>query len=227
MADRDSGRASADAFRVVDDPGQARLLSDPEALRFFEPFLGRERRVAEAARELGVRIDTLLYRVGRFLDAGLLRMVREERRAGRAVRVYRSSADAYFVPFAVTPYVDLKERLQHEMRPLLDRAGERLARLLTRHGTEGRRIYRGRDGQVWRDAASAPGRRPDPDDPDMPPAEWMSGTYRLREEDARDVLRRLRALWRELEERQLPAGEGERFLTMFLLVPDARDEGSG
>lgn len=219
MTDAHSGSPPASAFRVVDDPLQAKLLSDPETLRFFDPFLARERRVAPVARELGERIDTVLYRVRRLRAAGLLRVVREEARAGRPVKVYRSSADAYFVPFAATPYAELRERLAEEAHPQWERAAAGLARLLVRHDSEGRRIYRADDGRVWRDAAAAPGRRLDPDDPRLPAAEWLMDDLRLGRADAREMLHRLRELWREMRGRQPPPGEGEVYQTMFLLLP--------
>lgn len=219
MAEDHYGSPPPAAFRVVDDAAQARLLSDPEALRTFEPFLARERAVAEVARELGARVDTVLYRVRRLREAGLLRVVREEPRAGRPIKVYRSSADAYFVPFAATPFAELRERLLEQARPMTERAATGLARLLRRYEAEGQRIYRGPDGEVWHDAAAAPDRRLDAADPAVAAAEWMSSTVRLREADARELLGRMRALWTEMAERACPEGEGDRYDTMFLLVP--------
>lgn len=100
------------------DPTQARLLTDPRSKAFFKPFLVRERSVTEAARLLGCPLNTMLYRVGTLVRAGLLRVVREERRAGRAVKVYRSVHDAYFVPFALTLYATLEERLEVQAAPI-------------------------------------------------------------------------------------------------------------
>ena len=81
----------------------ARLLSDLEAVRRLEPFMKRERTLSEAAEELGVKLPALLYHVKKFVDLGLLVVVREVSRKGRAVKVYRATADTFFVPFQLTP----------------------------------------------------------------------------------------------------------------------------
>ena len=84
--------ASTDALTVdvltIEDPAAAAALTNPRTLRQLEPFLNRERTVLEAARESGVKPNTILSRVKRFVNLGLLVVVREEARAGRAVKVW-------------------------------------------------------------------------------------------------------------------------------------------
>ena len=220
MAGPDSASPRPEAFHVVEDPQQARLLSDPRTVRYFEPFLARERTVSQAADEVGVSLDTMLYRVRRLLAAGLLGVVREHPRPGRAIKVYRSTADAYFVPFHATPYADLAERLREELRPFLDESTDMLARLLGRLGVEGRRLFRTADGEVWQDASDTTARRFDPDATDLPPVEWTSGRVRLREEDAREMLHELRTLWTRMHERQVTTEEGDVYRAMIMLVPE-------
>lgn len=87
----------------MSDQTQARFLTDPAKKRFLLPFLARERRIAEAAADVGCSINRMLYQVRTLVDCGLVRVLREEPRAGRAIRVYRSVHDAYFIPFAATP----------------------------------------------------------------------------------------------------------------------------
>lgn len=99
---------------VVSDQTQARFLTDPAKKRFFLPFLGRERRIAE----VGCSTNRMLYQVRTLLGCGLLQVLREEPRAGRAVRVYRSIHDAYFVPFAATPYDTLEHRITVQGDPI-------------------------------------------------------------------------------------------------------------
>lgn len=90
----------------------ARLLTDTAQLRLLEPFFKREVVLSEVAAELGVNLNTLLYRVNRFIALGLLRVVREEPRRGKAVKVYRASAESFFVPFDITPSASLEQILQ-------------------------------------------------------------------------------------------------------------------
>ena len=78
-------------------------MSDLEAVRRLEPFMKRERTLSEAAGELGVKLPSLLYHVGKFIELGLLEVTREQKRGGRAVKVYRATAEAFFVPFQLTP----------------------------------------------------------------------------------------------------------------------------
>ena len=86
----------------VTHPEAARLLTDMTGLRYLEPFFRQPRTVGEAAAMLEVKPNSLLYRVRRFVELGLLTVASEEPRAGRAVKRYRTAADAFFVPFAAT-----------------------------------------------------------------------------------------------------------------------------
>ncbi|MFC4637365.1 winged helix-turn-helix domain-containing protein [Deinococcus hohokamensis] len=94
--------AQAPVWQRLDDPAAARVLADAYTRQFFEPFIWRERRVTDVARELGVSKTAVLYRVRQFLRLGLLEVTRTEPRAGRAIRHYRASSQGYFVPFTAT-----------------------------------------------------------------------------------------------------------------------------
>lgn len=155
MAEQDSGRPPPEAFHTVSEPEQARLLSDPQSFRFFEPFIARERSVKVAAEEVGCTLDVMLYRVKTLLAAGLLRVARLEKRAGRPIKHYRSVHDAYFIPFEVTPYAGLEERLAAHYRKRQALAVPVLAKALLERGNEGRRIFRRLDnGDVWQESAA-------------------------------------------------------------------------
>ena len=97
----------ADSSSVLTDPKAARVILGAER-RLLEPFMGRERSVSAAARELGVAVDALSYRVRRFVKLGLLTLVCEEPRGGRAIKVYRGEA-RYQLPLAALPTADLRE----------------------------------------------------------------------------------------------------------------------
>jgi hypothetical protein len=85
---------------TVEQPQARRILLDPQELHFFEPFLARESTVTEAAALLNCNANSLLARVRRFLACDLLEVARTVPRAGRAVQVYRSTADLFFVPLS-------------------------------------------------------------------------------------------------------------------------------
>jgi predicted ArsR family transcriptional regulator len=87
----------------------ARLIVDDGAQRFLRPFLSRECTAKAAADKLGVSLSLMSYWLKRFQAAGLLEVVRLEPRSGRAVRVYRSTADVFIAPFESLPSATLME----------------------------------------------------------------------------------------------------------------------
>jgi hypothetical protein len=89
-------------WQRLDDPAAARVLADAYTRQFFEPFIWRERRISDVARELGVSTNAMLYRARQFVRLGLLEVTRTEARAGRAVQLYRATSRRYFVPFSAT-----------------------------------------------------------------------------------------------------------------------------
>jgi hypothetical protein len=165
MVERDSGRdpdTTAAArmrgrFRppagvescTVTDPEQARILTSPASVQLFLPFLARERTVNEVAKETGRELNAVLYRVRTYLSAGLLEVVREIKRPGRAVKVYRSVHDAYYVPYEVTPFATLEERMIEQTLPAIEERVRAQARALLRSGRWGQSLYRDETGEVW------------------------------------------------------------------------------
>jgi hypothetical protein len=150
MKERESPRTdSALRTLTIRDPAVAELLIDPERLRHLAPFLGRERSVSEAARESGARPNTALRRVQRLLDLGLLEVARELPRGGRPVKLYRSVAEIFFVPFDATSADTLETALAERdaywegllRRHVVSARSEQL-------GSWGTRIYRDQRGRL-------------------------------------------------------------------------------
>lgn len=135
--------AGAGTFRVITEPKAAKILTNPVALRFLTPFLGREVTIQEAAEEAGASPNTTYKRAMRFLELGLITVAREQPRAGRAVKLYRTVADVLFVPFENTPSVSLeaalKEREEYWANLLRANVVHARSEVL---GTWGTRIYR-------------------------------------------------------------------------------------
>ena len=137
------------SFFTVTDTEQARLLTEPTSKGFFKPFLARERSASEAASIMQCSLNTMLYRVKTLLRAGLLEIIREEPRKGRAVKIYRSVHDAYFVPFRVTPYATLEERLEVQAEPIFAGLIQSYAAALKQDNRYGHFIFIGENGGVW------------------------------------------------------------------------------
>mgnify|MGYP001770959269 CR=1 FL=1 len=93
--------------QVVSNVAAARTVIWREERRFLEPFVGRERATSKAAAELGVDVESMVYRVRRLVALGLLRHTRSEARKGRAIKYYRA-AGRIVVPFTVMPYEDVE-----------------------------------------------------------------------------------------------------------------------
>ena len=83
---------------TVTTPEAAQILLEPKHARFVAPFLGRERLVAEVAREIGAPLSTTFRHVIRYCEVGILEVTREQTRKGRALKLYRTVADAFFIP---------------------------------------------------------------------------------------------------------------------------------
>lgn len=142
----EAGPAAAGARTlIITDPDAADVLTRPTTLHQLAPFLGRALSVTQAARETGAKPNTTLRRVQRFLKLGLLEVAAEAPRAGRATKLYRASAEVFFVPFEVTHAESLEAALAER-----DAYWERLLR---RNVVRGRREALGNWGtRFYRDA---------------------------------------------------------------------------
>jgi hypothetical protein len=96
---------------VVADARWARWLLDARTRRQLEPFFGRARTIGEVAALQREKPNTVLRRVTKFVDAGLLQVVAERSRRGRPVRLYETVAETFFVPFEATSADTLEEAL--------------------------------------------------------------------------------------------------------------------
>jgi hypothetical protein len=187
---------SAARIRVVRDAAAARWLVRPSGLRLLEPFFGAPRSVAEVARATGDKPNTVLRRVQRLQALDLVEAAGTRPRAGRTVRLYRTTADVFFVPFEATGADDLEGALA-------ERDGY-WERLLRRHvvrarreamGTWGTRIYRDGRGRVQVQTAVSPDANATMLDDAMPAAlsAWRDQVW-LDHRDAKALQRDLFAL---------------------------------
>lgn len=84
----------------------ARLLLRPEERRFLEPFVGRELSATQAAREIGVTVEKMAYRVRALLAKDLLEVTREIARKGRPITMYRAAQELR-APLKLLPEADV------------------------------------------------------------------------------------------------------------------------
>ena len=162
---------STEPPRIITSPDAAAFLIRRAGRRYMWPFLGCESTVAQAARELNIAPNSMLYRVRRMLELNLLEVVREEARAGRAVRVYRAVADRIFIPYAASPAVDLLEVLRENRGAFEDALQRAIARVMRDvHGDHGWGLlmYREGDGTYEYDAIAPGAEAWNPLGPDEP-----------------------------------------------------------
>ncbi|PYE53193.1 hypothetical protein DES52_110177 [Deinococcus yavapaiensis KR-236] len=185
---------------VVKDANAARVLADPDARRFLEPFLGRERSARDAAHDLGENLDRVLARVRRFLRVGLLCITRQEPRAGRAVKFYRTVADGFFIPYGATEFESFEswfvaEFARREESLALSVSKEALAWGASRgHHTVGKRVFRRADGSLGADFAFGPQDELDLLHPAAPAIAYTFAFTDLDHESAKDLQRELLTL---------------------------------
>ena len=142
---------------VVQDRRAADVLTNPHTLRQLEPFLGRDCTVSQAAEETGEKPNTVLSRVKRFLDLGLLKISGEKPRGGRAVKLYRSAADLFFIPYEATSAETLEAAMAERdayWEALLRRGVVRARAQAV--GAWGTRVYRDARGRLQVQAALNP-----------------------------------------------------------------------
>lgn len=146
---------------TVTDPRQAELMIHLEFVPIMDALTGAESSVGALAKALGWPLDATHYRVKKLWQAGLLQVVREEKRAGRPVRIYRAVADAFFLPYSAFTSATLEEKfLRHELsvaRALVRSYVRLLHDSYPQPGSLGPYIYRDQHGKVTEDLATGPG----------------------------------------------------------------------
>ena len=201
----------------VENPEAAAVLTTPRTLRQLEPFLAREATVKEVAQETGEKPNTVLSRVRRFLGLGLLEVVREAPRQGRALKIYRSVADGFFVPFEATSAESLEAALAERDAYWQDLLRRNVVRArLEKVETYGTRIYRDARGRLQVQMAVTPEQNHTtlaPNDPAVLSA-WRDAVY-LDFEDAKALQLEMFDL---LKRYQQPRG-AQRYIVRLGLAP--------
>src|SRR5262245_40937523 len=82
----------------VADPRAAAALESPRQRRILLLLVERSRSLSELSRLTQAPLNLLHHHVRKHLSLGLVRIEREERRAGAPVKFYRATARSFFVP---------------------------------------------------------------------------------------------------------------------------------
>jgi len=201
----------------VTDPQAARALTSQALRAALTPFLGRELTLTQAASEASLSVKRLHALSITLRRLGLLRVTRETKRAGRAVKSYTAVASALFLPFHVTTFETFERALDRADAPFRAAYFASLAHLaLDADATWGLRVTRvGLTLQV--EAGAAPGSDfgfGAPDAPAVMPLTW-SDDLRLNFEDAKALQRDLEALRAKYAQK----GGAGRYLLRLAFAP--------
>lgn len=192
------------ASAVLDSPAAIAVLLDGRQRAAFRPFVGRERSVSQAAHEAGETLNTTLSRVKRWQRLGLLSETRRVAHRRGSMALYRSSAEAYFIPYASTPAAELlalaEEVYLPQMQSLLKafvRSGEQLS------GEWGVR-FEGRGAEWSARPVTSAVYVCEPTDDEAPPSllEWSE--LSLTAEDAKALQRDLMAVLIRYQAKETP-----------------------
>ena len=223
MANDERGSGPAETrvteVMVVEDGRMADLLTDPATLRQLEPFLGRAVSVAQAARETGEKPNTVLSRVRRLLAAGILVEFDKIARQGRPIRLYRSSADTYFIPFQATSAESLESALAEREAYWEKLLRENVVRARREHvGDWGTRIYRDTRGRLQIQTAITPDKNYTTLDLAGPAvlSAWRDRVY-LDFEDAKALQQEMFALLKRYQQKQ----GAQRYIVRLGMAPIA------
>ncbi|MDT3681511.1 MAG: hypothetical protein ROY82_03385 [Truepera sp.] len=208
---------------IITDQRAADALTNSASLRHLMPFLGRTRSVSEAARETGEKPNTTLKRAQRFVALGLLEVVGTRPRAGRGIKLYRSTADVFFVPFEVTHSESLEVALAER-----DAYWERLLRRNVVRGRRealgewGTRFYRDARGRLQVQTAVTPDANASTLDADAPAtlSLWRDQLM-LDFADAKELQREMFALVQRYQRRT----GAQRYVIRMGLAPILEDVG--
>jgi hypothetical protein len=129
---------------VIEDPRAAAVLLDPAAQAMALAFAGQPKSIAEVGRAGGYDLKRLHHHVGRFCRLGLLEVAEVRARAGRPIKLYRTTAEAFFVPHAAAREL-ATEGLSRDLRQGLAAAARRPGK--------GFLVYADADGVPRREAA--------------------------------------------------------------------------
>lgn len=105
----------------VTDEEIAAVLGDARRRRLLLCLVDRERSLKEVAADTGMPLNLAHYHVRQLTAHGLVDVTREQKRAGRPIRFYRSRYSSFLVPASLFPGRPA-EGLQRKLQAAVDHA---------------------------------------------------------------------------------------------------------
>jgi hypothetical protein len=183
----------------IADPRSAAVLENPRQRRILFLLVDRARSLSELSRLTRAPLNLLHHHVRKLISLGLVRIEREEPRAGAPIKLYRATARGFFVPAELMKQGP-GESLSMQLR-------ESLARSLAL-SLQGAHYFH--DGQGPRMRLVK-----DPDRRAVAAETWLE--LHLSESAASDLAREIRAVLDRFQSR--PGKGGRRYLVHAALAP--------
>ena len=100
---------SSSRIATLENPAEAKFLTDEDNLQMLHPFFGENRSVSQAAKEARTSLLKMYRFVQKALTLGVLEHTHSEPRQGKAIKYYRASAGEFFVPYGETTQLSFEE----------------------------------------------------------------------------------------------------------------------
>jgi len=105
---------------IIERPEQAQALLESVNREILGALLKQPSSASEIALEVERPLKTVLYRLEKLLEVGLVGLHTERKRGGRAVKVYAAcSSTGWSFPFTLTPAATVQELLEGQMMPAM------------------------------------------------------------------------------------------------------------
>lgn len=105
---------------TITNPKAAAVFATSLPARIVQTLIGETLSLAALANMTQTPLSLLHYHVKKCVSLGLIEVVREQRRAGRAVKHYRAKARTFFVPLDLMAHLPGTE-MTRQLRAALDR----------------------------------------------------------------------------------------------------------
>jgi hypothetical protein len=109
------------------DPRAAAVFASPRQRKILLSLVAEDRSLSQLARLTEAPLNLLHHHIHKFMRLGLVRIAREEPRAGAPIKYYRAAARAFFVPadlMDAEPGAGLTSQLRDELARSLARSLE-------------------------------------------------------------------------------------------------------
>lgn len=195
--------------------------------RILGACLQREHTLKELVEELHMDMSEAHYRVQQLIKAGILKVSREEKRAGRPIKYYAPTQEKFFLPFKDTVYNTVVDFIAQQMEPIMHRFIELIFKNVPQMGEWGLTFGQEKDSTklstMFHQSNKPTGGETVREMQLRHRVLAMWQTLDLLPDDARDMQREMMDLYEKYRQKQQPDGE-KHMIGMFLTAGDLQDD---